>query len=124
MSLRSLGFRDLQYLVAVAEHLSVSKAAEACAITQPALSERLKRMESVLGVELFERNKRSLRVTPVGERVVLKAREMLDELREVEAIIHAAQEPLSGPLRLGLIATVGPYLMPHILPALKQQYPN
>jgi LysR family hydrogen peroxide-inducible transcriptional activator len=124
MSLRSLGFRDLQYMVAVAEHLSISKAAESCAITQPALSERIKRIESVLGVELFERNKRNLRVTPIGEQLVVKAREMLDELREVEAIISSSKEPLSGPLRLGMIATLGPYLMPHILPPLKRCYPK
>jgi LysR family hydrogen peroxide-inducible transcriptional activator len=74
MTFRRLHFRDLQYLVAVAEFKSFSRAAEACAITQPALSERIRRIESDLAVEIFERNKRGLRVTPVGQRVVLKAR--------------------------------------------------
>lgn len=124
MQLKSLGFRDLQYLVAVAEHMNISKAAEACAITQPALSERLKRIESALEVEVFERTKRSLRITPIGERFLLKAREILDELREVETMLQSVQAPLTGPLRMGVIATLGPYLMPHILPALRQQYPK
>lgn len=124
MSIRSLGFRDLQYIVAVADHRSISRAAEACAITQPALSERLKRIEQALDLVIFERTKRSLRVTSLGERLILKARELLDELRQLDAMLHAAQEPLVGPLRLGVIATLGPYLMPHVLPALRKQYPK
>lgn len=124
MSVRNLGFRDLQYVVAVAECESISRAAEACAITQPALSERIMRIESSLGVELFERNKRGLRVTPVGERLVLKARELLDDAVEIDEIVSSSHEPLSGPLRMGVIATLGPYLMPLVLPHLRRKHPN
>lgn len=124
MSVTNLGFRDLQYVIAVAECGSVSRAAEACAITQPALSERIKRIESTLGVELFERNKRALRVTAAGERLVLKARKLLDEAIEIDEIISSTHEPLTGPLHVGVISTLGPFLMPHVLPPLRKQYPN
>lgn len=122
MSVRNLGFRDLQYLVAVAVLGSFSRAADACAITQPALSERIKRIESNLAVEIFERNKRGLRVTPVGQRVVLKARELLDDASEIDDIVSSAHQPLSGPFRMGIITTLGPYLMPRILPRLRRNY--
>jgi len=124
MSIRNLGFRDLRYVVAVAESRSISRAAEACAITQPALSERIKRIETTLGVSLFERNKRSLKVTPVGEQIVSKARELLDESADIDDIISTSHEPLSGHLRVGVISTLGPYLMPLVLPRLRKQYPN
>lgn len=124
MGVTNLGFRDLQYVVAVAECGSVSRAAEACAITQPALSERLKRIEATLGVELFERNARAMQITAPGERLVRKARQLLDEAIEIDQIVAAAREPLSGPLHVGVIATLGPYLMPHILPTLRARYPD
>ena len=124
MSIRNLGFRDLQYVVAVAELKSFSRAAQSCAITQPALSERIKRIESNLGVELFERNKRALRVTPVGERLVIKARELLDDAAEINEIVSSSNEPLAGPLRVGVITTLGPYLWPLVLPVLRHDYPN
>ena len=124
MSVRNLGFRDLQYVIAVAECGSFSRAADACAITQPALSERIKRIESTLGVELFERNKRAFRVTPVGERLVLKARQLLDDAVGIDEIVSSSHEPLSGPLRVGIIATLGPYLMPLVLPRLRKKYPK
>jgi len=124
MTIKNLGFRDLQYVVAVAECASISRAADACAITQPALSERIKRIETNLGVTLFERNKRALKVTSVGERLVSKARELLDDANEIDNIVSSANEPLAGPLRIGIIATLGPYLMPLVLPQLRRKYPN
>ena len=124
MSVRNLGFKDLQYVISVAECGSFSRAADACAITQPALSERIKRIESMLGVELFERSKRAFRVTPVGEKLVLKAREILDDAIGIDEIVSSSHEPLSGPLRVGIIATLGPYLMPLVLPRLRKKYPN
>lgn len=124
MGIRGLGFRDLQYVVALAECGSFSRAAETCAITQPALSERIKRIETQLGVELFERSKGGVKVTPVGERLVLKARELLDDAAEIDDIVASSREPLSGPLRVGIITTLGPYLMPLVLPSLRQRYPQ
>lgn len=124
MSIRNLGFRDLQYLIAVAELNSFSRAAEACGITQPALSERIKRIESDLSVEIFERNKRGAKVTQIGRQVVHKARLLLDEANEIDDIVSSAQQPLAGPFRVGIIATLGPYLMPMILIRLRRTYPD
>jgi LysR family hydrogen peroxide-inducible transcriptional activator len=124
MSVKNLGFRDLQYLVAIAENGSFGKAAQACGITQPALSERVKRIELTLGVRLFERSKRGLTITAVGAQLVPKARELLDAAMEIDQIVAASYEPLSGPLRIGAIATLGPYLFPTVLPALQRGYPQ
>lgn len=124
MSIRNLGFRDLQYIIAVAEHKSFSQAAEACSITQPALSERIKRIEHVLDVNLFERTKRSLTVTPVGEHLVRKARELLDDAAGIDDIVASSRRPLNGPLRVGIITTLGPYLMPLVLAPLRKRYPE
>jgi LysR family hydrogen peroxide-inducible transcriptional activator len=124
MNFRNLSFRDLQFVVAVAEFGSFSRGAEACAITQPALSERIKRIESDLDVELFERNKRALIITPVGEKLIRKARKLLDEAADIGTIVSSSRDPLSGPFRVGILTTLGPYLMPLVLPRLRQQYPN
>lgn len=124
MSIIKLGFRDLQYVIAVSECRSISRAAEACAITQPALSERIKRIEATLGTELFERNKRAIRITPAGERLVLKARQLLDDAVAIDESMSAIRAPLSGPLHVGIIATLGPFLMPHVLPPLRKRYPD
>ncbi len=123
MSARNLSFRDLQCIVSVAECGSFSRAADACAITQPTLSERVKRVESILGAELFERNKRALKVTPAGEALIRKAGELLDGAGEMDEILASANEPLSGTLRVGIIATLGPNLMPHLLPRMRREYP-
>jgi LysR family hydrogen peroxide-inducible transcriptional activator len=124
MSIHKLGFRDLKYIIAIADKGSFGRAAEACGITQPALSERVKRIESTLGVSLFERSKRGLQVTPTGDRILRKARELMEQALAIDEITASHNEPLSGPLRLGVIATLGPYLMPQLLPALRQQYPK
>ena len=99
MTAKHLGFTDLRYVIAVAECRSFSRAAEACAITQPALSERIKRIENKLGVELFERNKRALRITPIAENLILKARELLDGADALDEIVASYREPLTEPRR-------------------------
>ena len=124
MSIRNLGFRDLRYIIAVADTGSISRGAQRCAITQPALSERIKRIESVLDVAIFERHKRVLHVTPTGERLIQKARTLLLEALEIDEIAASSREPLTGPLRVGVIATLGPYLLPHVLPRLRRQHPR
>jgi len=124
MSFRHLGFRDLQLVVAVAEHGSVSRAAEACSITQPALSERLKRIETMLGTELFERGKRGVMTTPTGRQLVRKASAILDDAAELDEIASSSRAPLTGPLKVGVIATLGPYLVPLLLPTLRRRYPQ
>ncbi|MEH6592299.1 MAG: hydrogen peroxide-inducible genes activator [Halioglobus sp.] len=124
MSIKNLGFRDLQYLVAIAENGSFGKAAAACGISQPALSERVKRIEYTLGACLFERSKRGLTITAIGEPVIYKARELLDEAIEIDQIVAAGGQPLVGTLRVGAIATLGPYLFPLVLPQLRRRYPK
>ena len=124
MTAKHLGFTDLRYVIAVAECRSFSRAAEACAITQPALSERIKRIENTLGVELFERNKRALRVTPIAENLILKARELLDGADALDEIVASYREPLTGTFRVGVIATLGPYLLPWVLPRIRSDYPE
>jgi len=124
MSAKSLSFRDLQCVIAICDNGTISKAADACAITQPSLSERVKRIESMLGVELFERNKRSLRTTAAGDALAVKARELLDGVGKIDEALAASHQPLTGTLKVGIISTLGPYLMPYILPQLRRQYPK
>jgi LysR family hydrogen peroxide-inducible transcriptional activator len=124
MSVRQLNLRDLAYICAVAEHLHFGRAADACAITQPAMSERIRLVESVVGVGVFERNKRRVLVTPRGEEIVRLARNMLDAADAIDAVAQSSELPLVGTLRLGVIATLGPYLMPYLLRPLLRGFPD
>lgn len=124
MSVRYLNLRDLAYVCAVAEHLHFGRAAEACAITQPALSERIRRIEEALNTVIFERTKRSVLLTPTGQEIVDTARKVLDQADDIDAIASAQQAPLAGEFRLGVIATLGPYLMPRLLGKLRKGYPK
>ncbi len=116
--------RDLEYLVAVAEELHFGRAAERCNASQPALSGQLRKLEDRLGVKVFERTKRYVRVTAVGARIVDRAREILREVEEMEKIAAAHSDPLVGACTLGMPPTVCPYLTPVLLPALKQHLPE
>ena len=119
-----VNFRDLQYAVAVAEERHFGRAAERCHISQPTLSGQVRKLEESLGVILFERTSRSVAVTAVGEEVVRHARLALAQAAQIEDIARAYRDPLAGPLRLGVIPTVSPYLMPLVLGRLKQRYPD
>lgn len=116
--------RQLRYLVALAEHCHFGKAAEACFATQSTLSAGLQELESLLGVMLVERTKRRVMLTPLGEEVVKRAREVLRGAEDMVDIAHAAQQPLSGVVRLGVIPTIGPFLLPTALPRLRARYPS
>ena len=118
-----LSLRALGYLVALAETRHFGKAAELCFVSQPTLSAQLKKMEDQLGVQLVERGQQ-VRLTAIGERVVERARRVLDEAREIEELARNFQDPLSGELRIGLIPTVAPYLLPRITGALREQFPR
>jgi LysR family transcriptional regulator, hydrogen peroxide-inducible genes activator len=118
-----LSLRALGYLVALAETGHFGKAAERCFVSQPTLSAQLKKMEDQLGVQLVERGQQA-RLTDIGERVVERARRVLDEAREIEELARNFQDPLAGELRIGLIPTVGPYLLPRIAGALREQFPR
>lgn len=116
--------RQLRYLVALAEHCHFGKAAEACFATQSTLSAGLQELEALLGVILVERTKRRVMLTPLGEEVVARARQVLQGAEDIVDIAQAAREPLSGVLRLGVIPTIGPYLLPTALPRLRAAYPR
>ncbi|MCP4330268.1 MAG: LysR family transcriptional regulator [Alphaproteobacteria bacterium] len=119
-----MNIRDFRYVLAVADERHFGRAAQKCHISQPALSGQIRKLEDHLGVALFERSNRRVRVTPIGEQIVVLARQLIDMVNRIEATAAAARDPLSGPLRLGMIPTIGPYLSPLILPAIRQHLPN
>lgn len=113
----------LRYIVAVAEERHFGRAAERCFVSQPSLSAAVRKLEGELGVALFERG-REILVTPVGERVVAQARRVLAEAERVHAIASEVSDPLSGPLRLGVIHTIAPYLLPALVAELHGTAPR
>jgi len=110
--------------VAVADARHFGRAAQACHVTQPALSAQIQSFEALLGVRLFERSRRGVTPTPVGRWVVARARAVLAGLDELEEVAHGAREPLSGPLHMGVIPTVAPYLLPRWLPHVHAAFPR
>ena len=114
--------RQLAYLVALSEHLNFRVAAEAQFVTQSTLSAGLKELERLLGVQLVERDNRNVRLTAVGEEAVARARELLAAAMDLAEAARSATRPLSGPLRLGAIPTIAPYLLPRVLKALRRAH--
>ncbi|NKB60323.1 MAG: LysR family transcriptional regulator [Alphaproteobacteria bacterium] len=119
-----MNIRDLKYMVAVAEYGHFGRAVEACLIGQPTLSAQIRKLEDELGITLFERTKRSVRITPIGEEIVAQARTLLAAADLITETAKASLDPLSGPLRLGMIPTIGPYLTPTLLPSLRHGLPK
>ena len=119
-----MNLRDLKYLVALAETRHFGQAAERCFVSQPTLSGQIKKLEEELGVVLFERTKRSVETTPIGEAMIAHARQVLEQADALVQLAQSSQDPLVGPLRMGVIPTLSPYLMPLILKPLKKQYPQ
>ena len=115
--------RQLQCLVAVAETCNFRRAAERCFITQPAVSSQIRQLESLLGVTLFERDKRRVAPTPAGLALADRARSILGELAEFVDAAPAFRQPLSGRLALGVIPTVAPYVLPAALTTVRAKYP-
>lgn len=115
---------ELRYIVAVADKRHFGHAAEACFVSQPTLSVAVKRLEEELGVTLFERSRGDITLTPTGERVVEQARHALTEAAAVKEIALASQDELTGPLRLGAIYTIGPYMLPQLIPLITEQAPR
>jgi LysR family transcriptional regulator, hydrogen peroxide-inducible genes activator len=118
-----LSLRALGYLVALADTRHFGKAAARCFVSQPTLSAQIKKMEEQLGVQLVERGQQ-VRLTDIGERIVERARRVIDEAREIEELARDFQDPLAGELRIGLIPTVGPYLLPQIAAPLHEKFPR
>ena len=123
-SLNDLTLRQLEYVVAVADVLGFRKAAERCHVSQPALSAQIQQLEDVLGVKLFERDKRRVLLTQAGEELVSRARRVLTEAGDILSAASRLSDPFAGPLQLGVIPTVAPYVLPEVIPAVTKQYPR
>ncbi|ENY73147.1 DNA-binding transcriptional regulator OxyR [Aeromonas diversa] len=119
-----MNLRDLEYLVALEEERHFRKAAERCFVSQPTLSGQVQKLENELGVILIERTSRKVLFTPAGEAVARQARQVLGEVDELKALAQRFAEPMSGEIHIGLIPTVGPYLLPHVIQDLREQFPK
>src|SRR5688572_30628968 len=122
IDLTAVTLAELRYVVALADHRHFGRAARACNVTQPTLSARVQKLERTLGLALFERSSKSVQPTAVGERIVEQARAVLDATQRIRDLAESGHAPLSGPLRLGVIPTLGPYLLPQFVPALRAKY--
>ncbi|PTE16119.1 hydrogen peroxide-inducible genes activator [Pseudogemmobacter blasticus] len=120
----SLSMRHLRYFDALARHGHFGRAAEDCAISQPALSLQIKELEDLLGATLVERGARQIRLTPLGEDFAQRVREILRSVDELGDLARASVGPLAGRLRIGVIPTVAPYLLPRVIKALAARYPD
>ncbi|WOK37330.1 hydrogen peroxide-inducible genes activator [Sphingomonas sp. C3-2] len=116
--------KQLQYLVALRDHGHFGRAADACFVTQSTLSAGLRELESLIGITLVERTRRVVRFTPLGEKIADKAVRVLQEAEELSGMARAAGKPLSGDLRMGVIPTIAPFLLPKILPRIRQDWPE
>ncbi|MCJ8157120.1 hydrogen peroxide-inducible genes activator [Sphingomonas sp. LaA6.9] len=116
--------KQLQYLVALREHGHFGRAAEACFVTQSTLSAGLRELESLIGITLVERTRRVVRFTPLGEKIADKAIRVLREAEDLAGMARAAGKPLSGELRMGVIPTIAPFLLPRILPRIRRDWPE
>ena len=115
---------ELRYIVAVARERHFGRAAEACFVSQPTLSVAIKKLEEELEVKLFERGTAEVSVTPVGQAIVRQAQSVLEQAAAIKEIAKRGQDPLSGPLRLGIIYTIGPYLLPGLVRQVIAQTPQ
>ncbi len=115
---------ELRYIVALAREKHFGRAAEKCFVSQPTLSVAVKKLEDELGVILFERGQHEITVTPAGEPIIRQAEKVLAEAARIKELADTAGDPLAGPLRIGAIYTIGPYLLPRLVPLLRQVAPQ
>jgi len=115
---------ELRYVVAVARELHFGRAARSCFVSQPTLSVAVRKLEDELGVPIFERHKHDVTVTPIGKRIVEQARQVLAQANAIKLLAEEGKDPLKGTLRLGVIYTVGPYLLPRLIPELHRSAPE
>lgn len=116
--------KQLQYLVALSEHGHFGRAAEASFVTQSTLSAGIRELETLIGIVLVERTRRVVRFTPLGDQIVAKARRVLREAEELSDLARAAGRPLSGEMRMSVIPTIAPFMLPKILPRLRRDWPD
>jgi LysR family hydrogen peroxide-inducible transcriptional activator len=119
-----MNLQELRYFAAVVEHRHFGRAAEACNVSQPTLSSQLRKLEDELGVTLLERTNKRVDLTPVGRQILDHARRALAETAQIESVARAARDPLIGALRLGVIPTLAPYLLPLIFAPMQKSYPG
>lgn len=119
-----MNLRDLEYLIALSEEKNFGKAAERCYVSQPTLSAQIKKLETYLGVQLIERHHKGLTLTDAGREAVKHAHLVHEQVRQIRAMADEFRDPFSGTLKLGLIPTIGPYLLPQIIKPLKKAFPR
>jgi LysR family hydrogen peroxide-inducible transcriptional activator len=124
VSISALTLRDLEYVVAVAEQKHFGRAAIHCHVSQPALSEQIRKVEDFLGVTLFERSNRQVVLTRVGEQIARQCRIVLDEARKLAELAGQEAEPLAGSLTLGAISTLAPYYLPYVIGPVRKRFPK
>ncbi len=116
--------KQLQYLIALAEQLNFTRAAESCFVTQSTLSAGLKELESQLGAQLVERDRQTVLMTPIGLEIAQRARTILAASQDMVELAANTQQPMAGLIRLGIIPTIAPFLLPHALLLLRERYPD
>lgn len=119
-----MNLRDLQYLVALADHRHFGRAAEASFVSQPTLSTQIRKIEDELGVTLVERTPRRVLLTPVGHEIVARARNALHEVEAIRTLARRTRDPEAVTVRLGIFPTLGPYLLPHVVPPIRKRFPR
>jgi LysR family hydrogen peroxide-inducible transcriptional activator len=119
-----MNLRDLQYLVALADHRHFGRAAAASFVSQPTLSTQIRKLEEELGVALVERAPRKVMLTPAGREVAERARRVLAEVAQMKEGARRSQDPEAGSVRLGIFPTLGPYLLPHVVAAVRERFPR
>jgi len=115
---------ELRYIVTLAREQHFGRAAERCFVSQPTLSIAVKKLEEELGIPLFERSKNSVKVTPVGDKIVQQAQRVLEQAEAIKDLAHEGKDQLKSPLRVGAIYTIGPYLFPHLVPEVQSLAPQ
>lgn len=119
-----MNLRDLKYLVALADHRHFGRAAAACFVSQPTLSTQIKKLEDELGVPLVERAPRKVMLTPAGREAADRARSIVAEVDQMKEAARRARDPEAGTVRLGIFPTLGPYLLPHVVPRIRERFPQ
>ncbi|MCC5014086.1 MULTISPECIES: LysR substrate-binding domain-containing protein [unclassified Legionella] len=119
-----MNLRDLHYFVVLADVMHFGEAARRCHVSQPTLSMQLKKLEEELGVPLFERTNKQVMLTDSGRMLLSRAQHILTQIAEMKEMARAASDPYTGELRLGVIPTLGPYLLPHVMPVIQETLPN
>jgi len=119
-----MNLRDLKYLVALAEHKHFGRAAAACFVSQPTLSTQIRKLEEELGVPLVERAPRKVMLTPAGREAAARARGIVAEVEQMKEAARRSRDPEAGTVRLGIFPTLGPYLLPHVVPAIRERFPQ